>query len=277
MTVPQSLLSTASPAWKVLNEGSSTEPLVLAVDFAVSGRPESTFGDLGRLLSPSVPLRETRQPETEQFRTFDGEDFVSYWVRGVRDTGRPVRAVLGYCVGGLYAARVAQLLAVEQAEAPDVILLDPEPPHQAGLVADFRAAVARLSSVLSPEESALAGQAAEEATAQSDSVATLGATLSEIFTDIAGAAFARAELPAELAAELSDAYAAFVAYIAAASVFDPAVLWADATALTTVAADPHARYAGRVVPVDAAHEDVLRSPATADALTELLTPSRSRS
>ncbi|MDO0938358.1 hypothetical protein QQY66_44030 [Streptomyces sp. DG2A-72] len=277
MTMPQPLLTTAPPAWKVLNEGSSAEPLVLAVDFAVSGRPESTFADLGRLLAPSVPLWETRQPELERARTFDGEDFVSYWVRGVRDTGRPVRAVLGYCVGGLYAARVAQLLAAEQDEAPTVVLFDPEPPHQAGMVADFRAAVARLCSVLSPEESALAGQAAVEAAQQSAGLAALGAALTEVFTGITGAAFARAELPAELAGELSGAYEAFVAYIAAAAVFDPAVSWEDATALTTPAADPHARYAGRLIPVDAAHEDILRSPATADVLTGLLTRSRPQS
>ncbi|MFE6895115.1 hypothetical protein [Streptomyces sp. NPDC057694] len=277
MTVPQSLLTTAPPAWKILNKGSDAEPLVLAVDFAVSGRPESTFTDLGALLSPSIPLWETRQPPPEQARTFDGEDFASYWVRGVADTGRPVRAVLGYCVGGLYAAHVAQLLAAAQDETPAVILLDPEPPHRAGMVADFRAAVARLCSVLSPEESALAGQAAEEAAQQSTGVAALGTALTEVFSGIAGAAFARAELPAELAGELSDAYAAFVTYIAAAGVFDPAMAWADATALTTPAADPRARYARRLVPVDAAHEDILRSPATADAITGLLARSRAQS
>lgn len=274
MTVQQPLATTAPPTWKVLNEGGSAEPVVLAVDFAVSGRPESTFSDLGRLLARGVPLWETRQPEPEQARTFGGEDFASYWVRGVRDTGRPVRAVLGYCVGGLYAARVAQLLAAEQDEAPAVVLFDPEPPHRAGMVADFRAAVARLSSVLSPEESALAGQAADEAAQQSAGIAALGAALTEVFTGIAGAAFDRAGLPTGLADELSGAYAAFVAYIAAAAAFDPAVSWAGATALTTPAADPHARYASRLIPVDAAHDDILRSPLTADVLTGLLTRSR---
>ncbi|MFJ9669871.1 hypothetical protein ACIRP5_03645 [Streptomyces sp. NPDC101221] len=274
MTVEQPLLTTAPPAWKVLNEGSGAEPVVLAVDFAVSGRPESTFSDLGRLLALGIPLWETRQPEPEQARAFDGEDFASYWVRGVRDTGRPVCAVLGYCVGGLYAARVAQLLAAEQDEAPAVVLFDPEPPHRAGMVADFRAAVARLSSVLSPEESALAGQAADEAAQQSAGIAALGAALTGLFTDIAGAAFARAGLPAGLADELSGAYEAFVAYIAAAAAFDPAVSWAGATALATPAADPHARYARRLIPVDAAHDDILRSPLTADVLTGLLARSR---
>ncbi|MFG3244812.1 hypothetical protein [Streptomyces sp. NPDC048157] len=274
MTVEQPLLATAPQAWKVLNEGSSTEPLVLAIDFAVSGRPESTFGDLGRLLAPGIPLWETRQPALEQARVFDGEDIATYWVRGVRDTGRPVRAVLGYCVGGLYAARVAELLAAQQDEAPAVVLFDPEPPHQDGMVADFRAAVARLCSVLSPEESALAGQAAEEAARQSAGVAALGAALAEVFTSITRAAFARAGLPAELADELIGAYESFVAYIAAAAVFDPAVRWAGATVLTTPTADPHVRYAGRIIPVDVDHKDILRSPTTVDVLNGLLTRAR---
>lgn len=247
---------------------------MLAIDFAVSGRPESTFGDLGRLLAPGIPLWETRQPALEQARVFDGEDIATYWVRGVRDTGRPVRAVLGYCVGGLYAARVAELLAAEQDEAPAVVLFDPEPPHQDGMVADFRAAVARLCSVLSPEESALAGQAAEEAARQSAGVAALGAALAEVFTSITRAAFARAGLPAELADELIGAYESFVAYIAAAAVFDPAVRWAGATVLTTPTADPHVRYAGRIIPVDVDHKDILRSPTTADVLNGLLTRAR---
>ncbi|WP_435135351.1 hypothetical protein [Actinacidiphila sp. bgisy144] len=269
MTVPQSLLTSAPPAWKVLNDGGD-EPLVLAVDFAVSGRPESTFKELACLLDPCTPLWETRQPEPAQARTFGGEDFAAYWAEAVRGTGRPVRAVLGYCVGALYAGRLAQLLAAEQDAAPAVVLFDPEPPSPAGMTADFRAAVARLSSVLSPEESALAAQAAEEAARDSGSIAALGTTLTGIFSDIAGAAFTRAGLDAELADELSTAYQAFVSYIAAAGDFDPVTSWAGATALTTSRTDPHARHAGQRRFVEADHDDILRSQATADLLTDLL-------
>ncbi|GAA4997857.1 MULTISPECIES: hypothetical protein [Streptomyces] len=276
MTVPSPPLTTAPPAWKVLNEGTGTEPLVLAVDFAVTGRPESTFADLGRLLTPGTPLWESRQPDPASARTFDGEDFAAHWARGVRETGRPVRAVLGYCVGGLYAARLAELLTDGQDDAPAVVLLDPEPPHAAGMAADFRAAVARLASVLSPEESALAGQAADDAVRQHADVRGLGAALTDVFASITDAAFARAGLPAELGDELSGAYEAFVAYIAAAGAFDPARLWTGATALTTPSADPHARYAGRVLPVDTRHEDILRSPATAEALAGVLAGQRER-
>ncbi|MCX4760223.1 hypothetical protein OG562_04360 [Streptomyces sp. NBC_01275] len=270
MTVSQQpLTTTASPGWKVLDEGDG-EGVVLAVDFAASGRPESTFTELAGLLDPRLPMWETRQPAPDDARLFHGEDFVAHWAQAVRTAGRPVRAVLGYCVGGLYAARLAQHVSTWQDTAPLVLLLDPEPPTVPGMTADFRAAISRLSSVLTAQETDLAAAAAEEAAHDFTAFPDLGAGLVKIFDDIARAAFDRAGLPAELADELSTAYGAFVSYIAAASAFDPAPLWTTATAVTSTGADPHARHAGHRLRVDVAHDDILRSTLTADLVSGLL-------
>ncbi|KPI20323.1 hypothetical protein OK074_1152 [Actinobacteria bacterium OK074] len=270
MTVSQSPPSTASPAWKVLTAGAD-EPLVLAVDFAVSGRPEATFTSLSPLLAPGLPLWETRQPDPEQARAFDGEDFAAHWARAVRATGRPVRAVLGYCVGGLYAARLAELLSGPGDLRPQVLLFDPEPPTVPGMTADFHAAVARLSSVLSPRESARAEAAVAAAAHDFTTFPAFGTALARAFRETATAAFEGAGLLPELADELATAYEQFVSYIAAAAVFDPAALWPDATAVVSPAAAPHVRHAGRRLPVDVTHADLLRSPVTAGLVTELLT------
>ncbi|MFJ8334614.1 hypothetical protein [Streptomyces sp. NPDC094437] len=270
MTPPQ---NPASTAWKPLREEEEEEagaPLVLAVDFAGSGRPESTFAALSPLLAPGVTLWETRQPDPELARTFDGEDFVRFWAQAVRATGRPVHAVLGYCVGGLYAARLAQLLSEGQDTPPRVVLFDPELPDVAGMTADFHAAVARLSSVLTPQEHALADRVADEAARDFTTVAAFGAALTKSFAEIAHTAFARAGLLTELADELTLTYEAFVSYIAAASAYDPAELWPNATAVTSPTADPNARHAGHRVPVEVAHEDILRSRTTADTVNALL-------
>ncbi len=140
----------------------------------------------------------------------------------------------------------------------------------AGMTADFRAAVSRLSSVLTEPERELAALAAEEATQDFNALPDLGAALVKTFDDIARAAFERTGLPGELADELTTSYSAFVSYITAASAFDPVGMWATATALTSTGADPHARHAGRLVPVDSAHEDILRTPATADLVSGLV-------
>lgn len=263
---PHLAQATASSAWKVLNQGSDL-PLVLAVDFAVSGRPEATFTSLSPLLAPELPLWETRQPDPEQADSFGGEDFAVYWAQAVRASGRPVRAVLGYCVGGLYAARLAQLLAHGQDTRPQVVLFDPEPPTVAGMTADFQDAVARLSSVLAPEESEQAIQNAAEAATGCPTLRAFGTTLTRIFRETATSAFARAELLPELADELSTAYEMFVAYIASAADLDPAELWPDTTAVTSLTAAPHA---GRRILVDVPHADLLRSLATARVVGTLL-------
>ncbi|WP_030942486.1 hypothetical protein [Streptomyces sp. NRRL S-646] len=263
---PQLSQATASPAWKVLNPGGD-EPLILAVDFAVSGRPEATFTSLSPLLAAELPLWETRQPDPEQARSFGGEDFTEYWAQAVRATGRPVRAVLGYCVGGLYAARLAHLVARGQDTRPQVVLFDPEPPSAAGMTADFRDAMARISSVLTPEESERAIRTAAEAATDFTTFRAFGTTLTRTFREAATSAFARAELLPELADELSTAYEMFVRYIASAADLDPAELWPDTTAVTSPTAAPHP---GRSIPVDVPHADLLRSPATAGVVRTLL-------
>lgn len=257
-------------AWKVLAPGAEGRPLVLAVDLAVPGRPEPTFSSLAPRLDPGVPLWECRRPRAEWEDRPDGRTFTEFWAEGVRVTGRPVAAVLGHRVGGLYAAQLARLVAWQQGHEPRVVLFDPEPPSRLGMTADFRTAVARLSSVLTSREEELAERTAQEAALDDGPLPELGAALAKSFTEIAYSAFAAAGLPAAPAGELAEAYGGFVTYVAAASVFEPAKLWGDAVAVTSPAADAHAGLAGRRIEVAAAHEDILRSALTAQVLTGLL-------
>lgn len=77
--------------WKVLNEGQGGE-VVLGVDFATTGRSDSSFSDLAPNLGHGLALWETRQPDGASAGS--AEDFLGLWADGIAASGRTVRAVL---------------------------------------------------------------------------------------------------------------------------------------------------------------------------------------
>ncbi|MDQ0795482.1 hypothetical protein [Streptomyces sp. B1I3] len=258
---------TTPSAWKVLSAGRGPG-LVLAVDFATTGRSDSGFSDLAPRLGPEFTVWETRQPDTGD--GMSARDYVERWAREVEDSGRTVRAVLGYCAGSVFAGELAARLAAGQAEPPGFLMFDPEVPTPAALDRDFTAMLDQFASVLSAGEVAAARQAAAAARAAASDFAAFGDELVRIFREQAGAAFAREELDPDLLEEFAAVFRSFVSYLDAAREIDPTAAWRTATSVNSLEPTEGARLAARAVDIPVRHTDILRSDLTAGAVTEFL-------
>lgn len=265
-------------AWKTLSgdeDGGDGHGLTLAVDFTTSGRGQAQFADLAGILAPhtAATVWASVPPPADADVAHDGEAYLDWWLGEVRDSGRHVEAVLGYCAGAVHAAALAERIAEWQHDAPQLLLFDPELPNTAGLYHDFHAAGDTLAGLLTPEELAefhAAGQRLEARYGDGELPAA-GAELAAVFTAAVGTAAERLELDDDIRDELAGAFDSLVGYLTAATTLDPLPAWSAATALTTSAP---AHPVGRELRQDTPHDDLLRDPATARALAGLLDAGR---
>jgi hypothetical protein len=247
--------------WRRLRDGADGR--VLAVDFAAPGRTEAGFADLAGLLGAGPEIWETTQPSGHAVRP-------ACWFDGPSPDGRPVEAVLGYCVGSVYAAQIVEHLRAGQAHAPRLLLFDPEPADAAGMLGELRRALAGLGQLMTAEERAQAHRRGERVAAEG-SLAEVSRALAAEFERAAGPALQRAGVLPRVGEELTAMFAAVMAYIRQAADFDVNRGWADATALCSRPAGAAAGAAARVVTFDVARDDLLRSQVVAAEVDRALT------
>lgn len=257
-------------AWRVLGASGSAE-IVLAADFPMSGRPEAGFADLATGLGPGFELWETVPASDGTNRP---SAYVDRWLAEVRGTGFMVTAVLGFCVGGVYAAALADGVARWQ-DRPKVVLFDPEKPTTTALYWQFHRVVDRFAAVLSAQERARAQRAAQVASVEQPGFAAFAAVVAERFQELAGVVFPRAGLEPARANELQSAFLSFVDYLVVADGLDPDEGWASAITISSADADDTVT-AGENLRFAAPHIGLLRDSAVADAVAGLLNEVRAR-
>ncbi|MGI8311948.1 hypothetical protein [Saccharopolyspora hattusasensis] len=267
---------TTTPVWREIGADPGG-PIVLAVDYAATGRPEAAFGDLADGLGAGAAMWETVQPPLGAEADFDAADYVDRWVSAVPD--RPVRAVLGFCAGGAFAGELAARLTERTGRAPALLLFDPESPTTLTLYYQYRKVVESLSGMLGAERAAAAVADGDRALAGVDGVEQLGTELVRIFTGAAEVACAAAGLDEEYAEELTGTYRSFVRYLIAAAQIDRDKRWAGAVVFSSATPtsglnplDPADRAAlvDRELRFDVEHADLLRAPDVAAAVGEVL-------
>jgi hypothetical protein len=258
-------------SWRVLNDGDSAD-VVLAADINIAGRKEAGFADLARRLDPALAVWETDPPRVIDDFTRSGADYLDRWAEEVRASGRPVRAVLGFCAGSVFAAGLAGRVEGWQGGPVPLVVADPEIPLAARVQEQFHDAVDEMLTVLTPEERAATQQEAKQALADDPALAAFGPRLMEIFRDAGGLAFDRMGLNPAVRGELLTTVGSFVAFVIAAAQLDPVPGWSGATALRsrTAGAGAGAAHAARVLRFEAEHVDLLRHEGVARAIAELL-------
>jgi hypothetical protein len=257
-----------------------TDEMILASDYsATTGRTVGAFRDLVGGLGLPRSIWETLPPPLGDELTMGAKDYVDRWMRDVERIGSTVYAVLGYCVGCVYAAALADRIEQRQGAAPRLILFDPETPSPALLLRHYRDGVGVIAAVATPAEVAEAELAGAEAAATEQRMGPLADRLCALLVGLGETAFTRAGLSRARRHELLGTFTSFLRYLVAASELSPGARWAIATALTSATPGnglnaltdrERADAVAREIRFDVGHAELLRTDAVAQATVDLL-------
>ncbi|MER7013154.1 hypothetical protein ABT324_17170 [Saccharopolyspora sp. NPDC000359] len=267
--------------WNVVHETNSPD-VVLAADFPVTGRNEGGFPELVQQWGADVALWQTVPPTVMPDTDITPADYLKPWLSEVADSGRRVRAVLGYCAGSVFAAALAEEIAAWQQPAPEVVVLDPELITVVTAHLQFGRVMGNMAAVLNEDEVKQVEQdAAQLAAREGAGTRAFTADLFTRFRPLAQQAFTRAGLEEEFGEELIELVGSFMTYLSVASQLDPRPGWARGTALSSTSPSSglnRMRASGEVgegavaheLTFDVEHRDLLRTAAVAEALTRIL-------
>ncbi|MFD8705602.1 hypothetical protein ACFV1W_23810 [Kitasatospora sp. NPDC059648] len=222
-----------SGSWKTLVEGDGSEGIVLAVDFDTTGRPEARFSDLVANLGTGLTVWETVPPAHGTEHAKSGKGYIDYWAGRLEEERPPVRALLGFCAGAVYAAALAERIADWQESEPQLIVFDPEISVSQTLMWQYHKVVGFMASVISEADVAAAREAGLKVLEACPEIGALRDGLIRLIREIGEPAFTRVGLDATRREELFTVFESFLSYLAAASELDPVDRWRRAVAFSS--------------------------------------------
>lgn len=268
-------MPTAS-SWDVIS-GPDSDRVILGIDFPAAGRDEAGFTDLAAGLGGGYRFLQTIPPRVSPDQRVAGDAYTQPWIHEVRQSQWQVAAVIGYCVGGMYAARIADGIAAWQQPGPKVILLDPLPADVRLLSLEMHKIIGKLAPLLSPGEVEHARHATEELV-EADPLDITGRAIAlvDLYREIGAIGFGRLGLDEGRREEMIRLFASYMSWIAGAATLDPTTAWNRGTAIMSaeyvrrtveaVAAEPGESLIGNTMIFDVAHGDLLRSDCTIKAV-----------
>jgi hypothetical protein len=268
-------------AWRILSKGSRPE-ILLAVDFDVTGRPEARFSDLVANLETDHGVWESVPTPLGSADLAGGSGHLDAWHEGLGPDRPPVKAVMGYCVGGVYAAELAARLTATQDRPPLVLLFDPELSTAPTLYWQFHKVMEFMRSTGAGPEIDAAQDAGRQAQESARDLTELARELVGLFRATGETVLTRAGLDATRRAELTDVFTAFMSYLAGGGRFDPLSRWTSAVAISSASPQsglngirahlPATRHdlVAREIRLPLEHAELLRAPAVAETVAELL-------
>lgn len=250
--------------WRRISEGDG-QGIILAVDFDSTARQEAGFAKFARLLDPGQEIWLTAQPEAAERELLSADDYLRWWrERPAGDRG-PVRAVVGYCVGCVFAGALAAEIAREQRTGPGLLLIDPEPVDMHSPYRDFTKAIGAMFALSGPEGAGYVSAALTACDDAGDDFGAAGAAVIKLYEAAAGTAFSRLGLDEEIYEDLAGLYRSYMSYLHAAYQLDPSRTWAGALALTSARSSPGAALARLENQFPASTEEMLNDPGVAEA------------
>ncbi|WP_327253847.1 hypothetical protein [Streptomyces sp. NBC_01244] len=260
-------MSTGS--WQRISEG-DPEKTVLAVDFDSTARPEAGFRRFAPLLPPGRDLWLTSQPDAAETEVLDAEAYLGWWRELPGSAHGHVEAVLGYCVGGVFAAALADHIERQQGSRPALLLFDPEPVDSLSLYRDFKKAVDAMSLLSEEERGSRIAEALTVCEMTRDDFRSGALAIVKLYEGAAGLAFDRLGLDEETAGDLMGMFRSYVSYLNGAQALDPAAGWAKALALTSATSSPGAPLALRERSFPLGTGELLNNQDVADAVHGIL-------
>ncbi|HZR50600.1 MAG TPA: hypothetical protein VFB06_13890 [Streptosporangiaceae bacterium] len=194
---------------------------------------------------------------------------VDRWVAEFTATGRPVRAVLGYCAGASLATRLADAIAAT-GPPPMVVLFDAVPITGDSMTSQFTSTLESSAQHLTADELADARDLSEQlVTKYPDDLPRIATTLTDRYNRLMGAVADRLSLPAFLLQELTDAFTTYLDYLLLAGEGGFDMRTTTPLFLTSADYEPPVEGA-RTIALDIDHDDLLRDPEVHELVANLL-------
>jgi hypothetical protein len=194
---------------------------------------------------------------------------VDRWADELLATGRPVRAVLGYCAGTALATRLADAIAANG--PPMVVLFDAVSTTGGSLASQFTSVLESSARHLTADELADAcGLSEQLVETYPDDLPRIAAALTDRYDRLMRAVADRLSVHEFLRQELTGAFTAYLDYLLLASEGGFDMRTTTPLFLTSAGYEPPVEDA-RTIALDIDHDDLLRAPQVHELVTDLLT------
>ncbi|HLJ98714.1 MAG TPA: hypothetical protein VKU39_02275 [Streptosporangiaceae bacterium] len=194
---------------------------------------------------------------------------VDRWTDELLATGRPVRAVLGFCAGTAMATRLADAIAAT-GPPPIVVLFDALPTTGESLASQFVLAVESNAKHLTAGELADAQELSEQLMVRyPDDLPRIAAALAGRYELLIRAVAERLSVSEFLRKELTGAFTAYMDYLLLASEGGFEMRAADPVFLCSAGYEPPVA-AVRSIALEVDHDDLLRDPRVHELVADLL-------
>jgi hypothetical protein len=268
-----------SNPWDVIFDAGEGR-VVLGVDFPATRRAEAGFPDLAARIGPSYSLLLSNPPPARSSQRAHGAAYVAPWIEGIRQDGRQVAAVLGCCVGSVYAAEIVEGISQWQ-QAPEVILFNPQLPSNVHISLALHREISALSSLLSDDELERTRKLATEiCQSVACDITDLAVEAAEAYWEVSSVAYERVGLGDSCDDKFIAPFDSYISWLAVAAQIDPCPVWENSTAVVSsdyallpggaCRGDDGDYLIGRSIPFEVPHIDLLRSDSVASAVLGLL-------
>lgn len=248
-------------SWQILSDQGSD--LIACLDFP-GVRAAAGFADLVDGLPLEACYVQLRQTTADPLAVC-----VARWAAELTGTGRPVRAVLGYCSGAAIATRLADAIA-ETGPPPVVVLFDPINTTGWSMVGEFLAAVESSARNLTADELAGARELADGLVAKDpDDLPGIAAAVTGHYGRLMRAVAGRLSLPEFLHQQLTGGFTAYVDFLLLAGAGGLDARATDPWFVISAGLDPPVP-GGRTLAFDVAHDDLLREPKVHELVADLI-------
>ena len=266
-------------SWNVISEGKSNR-VILGVDFPAPGRAEGSFTELAAKLGAEFGFLQTTAPPFSPDQRVSAQAYTQGWIDDARRGGWQVAAVLGYCLGSVYTAPIAESISGWQDTAPKVILFDPLRSDIRLLGLETRKVFGRFGPLLSKDEVELAGKRIGEIVASGPGgladLAESAIALVGLYRELGLPAFDRLGLKQARKDEMIRLFDSYMSWMSVAAQVDPMRAWRKSAAIMSTeyvrqsdgdqTAKIWASVFGENIALDVAHGELLRSESTVKAI-----------
>jgi hypothetical protein len=265
--------------WDVIFDSGSPHT-VLGIDFSGMRRREASFTKLALRIGSGYRFLQARPVSARPGRRPSSHEYVASWVEGARQDGNPTRAVLGHCVGGIYAAVAAECISQWQLE-PDLVLLDPQFASTGLLSHELHKEISATTSLMSNDEIDYARNIANEISAfESRDMVQIASYATESYLEVITPAFERAGLGDARGSKLNEHFVSYMAWLSVAAELDPSRALKKSTVIMSrdyaelpgrmLFDDDADSLPGRWIVCDVSHADLLRSDSVAKEVLGVL-------